>query len=304
MVYYWHMDILQLFEPGRTAIENRNLARKWLRDYQRQQLPALRAADVPSSRFCEKITLIAYTFPRDESDFDFIEFAVRKSWECLGRLKAVIVANRMTDALRTFKESAPDIIEIQTEPSLKAGSIDSMSLDCIERLYTRFSTPFCLIIQDDGFPLRDNLDEFLDKFDYIGAPTIRDRPGQSICDLFRLTTLNGGFSLRSRRICRDAARQWKFWKHFIKVGKTPFIEDVFYTKTACRNPLYRLRNRFPSSKAARRFSLPDFDGVVDIRNVEPRPFGVHGPCAAWQLMSKSAQNPAQPLKSPSATALK
>ena len=249
----------------------------------------MRAALPPRSRHYEEVTLVTYTFPQDESEFDFIEFAIRQSWKCLGKLKTVIIADRMTETLRAFQAAASDDVDVQVEPLLKVGSIASMSSDCIERLYSRFSTPHCLIIQDDGFPLRDNLDEFLGKYDYIGAPTIRDIPVQVIVDLLRSECLNGGFSLRSRRICRDAARQWKFWRHFIKPGSHAHIEDVFYTKTACFNPLYRLRNRFPSSKTARRFSLPDFDGVVDIRTIEPKPFGVHGSCAAWQLMAQSAQ---------------
>lgn len=281
-----HHDEIDLFNYGKTPMERRIAARAWLQAEQRQRLPKLRSENPTSSKFKQDVTLVTYTFPKDESDFDFIEFAIRQSWACLGLLKTVIVADRMTKTLQNFRGSAPDFVDIQVEPLLKIGSIASMSSDCIERLYTRFSTPYCLIIQDDGFPLRDNLTEFLGKYDYIGAPTIRDIPAQVIVDLFRSECLNGGFSLRSHRICRDAAKQWRFWRHLIKPGSTAHTEDVFYTKTSCLNPLYRLRNRFPSSKIARKFSLPDFDCVVDIRNTDPKPFGVHGPCAAWQLMAQ------------------
>ena len=275
-----------VFDRGKTPTERRNAARKWLQEEQRRHLPELRSANLATSRFEKDVTLVTYTFPQDESDFDFIEFAIRQSWNCLGLLKTVVVADRMTQTLNRFKASAGHWVEIQIEPSLKIGNIASMSSDCIERLHTRFSTPYCLIIQDDGFPLRDNLNDFLGKYDYMGSPVIRDLPVQYIVDLLRCECLNGGFSLRSRRICRDAARQWRFWRHFIKPGSHAHAEDVFYTKPACFNPLYRLRNRFPSSKTARLFSLPDFDGVVDIRNITPEPFGIHGPCAAYQLMER------------------
>lgn len=284
-----HHDGTDFFNRGKTPMERRIAARAWLQAEQRRRLPDLRSASPASSKFDKDVTLVTYTFPKDESDFDFIEFAIRQSWNCLGLLKTVIVADRMTPPLSQFKASVGDLIEIQVEPKLKIGDIASMSSDCIERLYTRFSTPYCLIVQDDGFPFRDNLGDFLGKYDYIGAPVVRDLPVQHLVDLLRCTQLNGGFSLRSHRICRDAANQWRFWRHLIKPGSTAHTEDVFYTKTACLNPLYRLRNRFPSSKTARRFSLPDFDCVVDIRNAAPKPFGVHGPCAVWQLMAQSAQ---------------
>lgn len=276
-----------LFDPGVSPLQKRRAARAWLREEQRRQLPGLRMETLPSSKFEKDVTLIAYTFPQDASDFDFIEFAIRQSWKHLGPLKAVVVADRMTANLERFKDSVGPLLEIQIEPTLKPGDIASMSSDCIERLFKRFSTPYCLIVQDDGFPLRDNLGEFLGRYDFVGSPVIRDVPVQHIVDFLRCECLNGGFSLRSQRICRDAANQWRFWRHLIRSGSRAHAEDVFYTKIACMNPLYRIRNRFPSSKIARRFSLPDFDGVVDIRNIAPKPFGVHGACAAWQLMKES-----------------
>jgi len=261
------------------------MAREWLRAKQREMLPAMRCESCAPSRFRNDVTLVAYTFPTDEADFDFIEFAIRQSWHCLGRLRAVVVADRMTATIRRFADACSEDVEVQVEPSIRPGSITSMSHDCVVRLYTRFDTRYCLIVQDDGFPLRDNLEEFLGKYDFIGCPLVRDIPLQCLVDIFRIECLNGGFSLRSRKICQDAANQWnRYWRHLIKPGSEYHIEDIFYGKTACLNPFYRLRNRFASCKVARRFCLPDFDGILDIRNYEPKPFGVHGPTAVWQLM--------------------
>lgn len=278
------MEVTDILDRAIPPSQRRRVAREWLRARQRQMLPSMRSEVLSPSRFADDVTLVAYTFPQEEEDFDFIEFAIRQSWHCLGKLRAVVVADRMTDLVKRFADDCSDWVEVQIEPSIVPGSIDTMSRDCIERLWTRFSTPYCLIVQDDGFPLRDNLDEFLGKYDYIGAPLVRDVTAQYLVDWLRLESLNGGLSLRSRKICRDAAMQWKFWRHIIKPGSRSYVEDVFYGKTACLNPLYRLRNRFAPCKIARRFSLPDFDGVLDIRNHEPKPFGVHGPTAAWQLM--------------------
>ena len=51
------------------------------------------------------------------------------------------------------------------------------------------------------------------------------------------------------------------------------LKMFFYTNIACRNPLFRLKYNFPSCKIARQFSLPDFDGAVDIRGMRNKTFG-------------------------------
>lgn len=283
MLYYFCMNLNWIFDKSIPLAAKRELARAELRIRQRQLLPTMRNKSPSLSRLVHSLTLITYTFPFDETDFDFIEFAIRQTWRCLGRLKTVVVADRPTPVIERFRLMYPDDVIVQIEPTLKPGEIVPMSSDCIERLYKRFTTPYCLVVQDDGFPINSNIEDFIGKYDYIGAPTIRDVPAQYLVDIFRCACLNGGFSLRSKKICKDVAQQWKFWKRFITIGSTPHAEDVFYTKTACMNPLFRLRNRLPSSKIARRFSLPDFDGVVDIRKLCSKTLGAHGVTAILQL---------------------
>lgn len=279
------MNAIDLFDANKTPAQKRQMAREWLRAWQHEKLPGLRGEILDSSHYNEDVTLVAYTFPKNESDFDSIEFSVRQSWHCLGRLKTVVIADRMTPTIHRFAEASHGDVDVQVEPALVPGSIASMSHDCITKLFSRFTTPYCLVVQDDGFPLQGNLGDFLGKYDYIGSPVVRDVPAQYLVDLFRIECLNGGFSLRSRKICQEAATQWnRYWRHFITIGSKYHVEDVFYTKTACFNLLYRFRHRFPSCRVARRFCLPDFDGELDIRNNIPKPFGVHGPTAIWQLM--------------------
>ena len=272
-----------IFSATIPPLERRRMARSWLRSEQRKMLRTFRGLNFNEGPHRKSVTLVAYTFPSEDDEFDFVEFSIRQSWRCIGRLKTVIVADRRTTQLSTIERMFPSDIEIQIEPSLKPGDISSMSSDCIERLHERFSTPYCLIIQDDGFPINRNLDDFLGAYDYIGAPSVRDVPAQHFVDLTRCACLNGGFSLRSRHICDLAAKHWRFWRHLTRKGSLSHTEDVFYTKTACLNPLYRIKCRFPSSKIARRFSIPDFDGAVDIRGMKDMTFGVHGPTAIWQL---------------------
>lgn len=94
--------------------------------------------------------------------------------------------------------------------------------------------------------------------------------------------MNGGFSLRSHKICENAAREWR--RKPLEKGCLAQTEDVFYTVTACRNPFYRLKHRFPGSNLARRFSVIDFDGALDVHSLGFIPFGVHGASTALQYM--------------------
>ena len=247
-----------------------------LREYQRARLPELRMEAPSISRYEGEVTLIAYTFPKDENDFDFIEFAIRQSWHCLGKLKAVIIADRMTERLDAFAKANSEV-EIQLEPSLKVGDILTMTDDCIERLYTRFTTSYCLIVQDDGFPLSDRLSEFLGKYDYIGAPIISDGWKRKLGYAIGMGAFNGGFSLRTKRFCEYAQRMWK--KVFSKIWsekRFPFGEDVYYTTLLKFLPSTWFKFRFPNEREAFEFAVDCLGGHVRPPETA-RPFGVHGP---------------------------
>lgn len=166
-----------------------------------------------------------------------------------------------------------------------SGSTWPMSIDCIENLYKRFSTQYCLVIQDDGFPMRENLDEFIGRWDFIGAPIVRDSFRTRLTEPLGIRALNGGFSLRSRAICMAAAKAWKMWGRFIiRPGMRFFSEDVFYTVTARFSPFYRLKYRFPTDQEAFRFAFDSLSGLVSLPQ-DVKPFGFHGKLTALTLCS-------------------
>jgi len=225
----------------------------------------------------EQVTILIYTFPKPGSEevaFVKIVSSIERTWGLIGRLKTVIVTSHRFPAVDRFAAEHPSV-ELQVESRLVPGKLRTMSLDCVERLYTRFTTPFVLVIQDDGYPLRDNLCDFLGKYDFIGAPSVRDK-NRRFMNALGLPCLNGGFSLRSARICRAAARNWKwFWRFLIPLDSRFFAEDTFYTMTACLNPFYRWRHRFANESEAFSFSFDHLDGLI----APPcglNPFGFHG----------------------------
>lgn len=218
--------------------------RRPLADYVAHRLPQLRAKPPAAKRY-EDVTLLIYCFT--ERDFTPFEFALRQTWDVLGMLPTVIVTHRKSIVPEAFARAFS--IDVQEESRLIPGNLDSMSEDCLLRLHTRFHTRHVLIVQDDGWPMKDTLSRFL-KYDYIGAPNVNPGWRSWVSDALCLTVLNGGFSLRSRRLCRTVAGLWKHLPH-----RTTPPEDRVYTRL-------RWFFRFPSAATARQFSLDCLDGLL------------------------------------------
>jgi hypothetical protein len=218
-------------------------------------------------RFMEKesneVTILVYVFPEKGNEaaaFSRIVAAIEKTWKYCGRLKTVIVTSHLFEEVQNFAAGHPNV-ELQIEPSLVYGCINTMSYDCITKLYTRFSTPYVLIIQDDGCPIREGLEEFVGKWDFIGAPSVRDKR-RKLMNALGFPCLNGGFSLRSHRICKRAANAWRWWWRFFLNPKSRFFsEDTFYTLTACLGIRYRCGLRFPNELDAFRFAYDSLNGM-------------------------------------------
>ncbi len=225
-----------------------------------------------------EVTILIYTFPfpgREAEAFSRIVASIERTWKHCGELKTVIVASHRFAEVEAFVSAHPNV-ELQIEESLVPGSVQTMSLDCIKRLYTRFSTPYVLIIQDDGYPTRSGLEEFVGKFDFWGAPIISDGWKRKVCYALGLGSFNGGFSLRSRRLCEYASRKWySFFRHVFKEDCRHLGEDFYYTTLLKLLPSTWFRFRFPSEREAFRFSFDALGGKVALP-ADVEPFGRHG----------------------------
>ena len=227
----------------------------------------------------DDLTILIYTFPRqgeEEASFGRIVGSIERTWRLIGRMKTVIVADRAFDQVKGFVNANADVVELQIEPTLVPGKIQSMSLDCIKRLYTRFSTPYVLIIQDDGYPLKSNIDDFVGRYDFIGAPIISDGWKRRLAYVIGLGSFNGGFSLRSRRLCEYASKAFfRFYRHIFPEDHRHLGEDFYYTTLLKFLPTTWFRFRFPNEKEAFRFSVDLLGGHVT-PPLDADPFGVHG----------------------------
>lgn len=226
----------------------------------------------------DRVTILIYTFPQkgnEKAAFARIAASVRRAWEKVGRLKTVVVASHRFEAVERFVLENENV-ELQIEQSLVYGSIKTMSIDCIKRLYTRFKTPYVLIIQDDGFPLKSNLVDFVGKADYWGAPIVSDGWKRKLAYAIGMGAFNGGFSLRSRRLCEYAAKMWNgFFSKFVSETGFRRGEDVYYTTWLKLLPMTWWKFRFPSEKEAFRFAVDRLEGHVTPPK-DADPFGVHG----------------------------
>ena len=196
-----------------------------------------------------------------------------ETWRHCGKLPTVIVSNMWHPCLDKFASQHGPYVQIQTEPALVPGDIYTMSADCNSKLFKRFDTDYLLIVQRDGFPLRNGLEEFLKLgFDFYGAPLIRDtRLNRLICGFLGCWVSNGGFSLRSHNICELAAG---FWNKYKSLGNVRTLsEDIYYTEfLPFRERSYRKNVRIADCRNAIRFSFDDSIPVLP----HELPFGFHG----------------------------
>ena len=251
-----------------------------LRDWQRKSLPLLRSEAFETSAHYLRVTLLAYTFPQDVDGeaFDWIEFAILQSWKKLGQLKTVIVAPKRFAKLDAFVARYSSV-EVKISEKLVPGDIKSMSIDCLENLWRYFETPEVLLVQDDGFPIKSNLEDFLGKYDYIGAPIVAVPWKRKLVYALNLATYNGGLTLRSRRYCRYVSYFWRYFlKWIFKLGFKIPGEDVTYCMLSRLNPYAWFRFRFPPEKTAMRFAVDILDGHREMP--AEMPFGAHGK-ATW-----------------------
>lgn len=217
-----------------------------------------------------RVTALIYSWGRD--DFFLAEFAIRETFLHCGTVPTVIVTNRVTVSMAQFAARFP-MVTLQIEPMLVAGDIDSMSIDCNSRLASRFSTDYVLIIQEDGFPLREGIEQFLDSYDFIGAPYVGDVWWKKqIAAFLGYWMQNGGFSLRSRKICELANSLWHTkYQHLARTLSGS--EDLYYTQyLPLHNWEFRRKIRLAPRDFAAKFSL---DKVVPTVPPAELPFGFH-----------------------------
>ena len=253
-----------------------------LDSWQHAVLPTLRAHAFKVSSIHD-VTLLAYFFwddDRIETKFYTVECAFLCAYKSWGLMPSVLVVNRETPTIQRFCTSYG--IKLQVDASL-TGGVPTMNLDCIKNLYSRFDTGYVVIIQSDGMPVNAGLEKFLGKYDYVGAPWPGHCHWKDWFPYPKYGVGNGGFCLRSKRICERAAHAYNaFWRHFPYnwlVG-----DDVFYCKTMPFISRYwRKTFRFPTVAEAIGFSIEAIPPGVEIKD---QPLGFHSAYGFLQYVKR------------------
>lgn len=198
-----------------------------------------------------------------------MECAYLCAFRTFGLMPATLVVNKETKTIKSFCKKYG--VDLQVDESL-TGGLPRMSLDCIKNLHKRFQTDYVLIIQSDGMPVNSGLEHFLGLYDYVGAPWPGHCHWKDWFPYPKFGVGNGGFCLRSKRICEQAAKAYNaFWRYLPYnwlVG-----DDVFYCKTMPFLSRYWKRNfRFPNIEHAMKFAIEH--KVPDLKLQEP-PVGFH-----------------------------
>jgi len=252
--------------------------------WQRQMLPQLEASAAPTTTVCADVTFVAYWFWNDNrfvTDRYAIQVPILMTRRYCGNIPGVLIANRTDSALELFCEQQH--VRLVVEPSLVGGT-RQLNIDYIGNLHSRFDTPYCLTIQDDGFPLQPGLDRFVGPYDYVGAPwdlSKDDWIGRML--LFRSRPVgNGGFSLRTHAICERAS-----WYYQRKYKLLPFCfllqDDFFFCRVLpTYEPSYRHSMRIAPVAEAARFSVEQHWDAYLAAGAQT--FGFHSAAAFQRLL--------------------
>lgn len=260
-------------------------AKACLDAWQRQALPALEARAQPTDGR-KDVTFVAYWFWNDDRFVNrrhaILTPILMTRLHC-GNIPGVLIANRTDAALESF--CGRHAVTLVIDPSLTRG-VRQLNTDYIRNLHRRFQTPYCLTIQDDGFPLQPGLDTFVGHYDYIGAPwdlSQDDWIGRALLHQGNPVG-NGGFSLRSHAICERAA--WYFERKY-KIVPYCFlrIDDFFFCRVLTKyEPRYRKMMRFAPLETAARFSVEKH--WASYQAVGSQTFGFHSAPAFHRLLNE------------------
>ncbi|HNX35663.1 MAG TPA: DUF5672 family protein [Kiritimatiellia bacterium] len=254
--------------------------------WQARNLSALKRLSFkqPCSSDVTLITAWLWCDERFDSLLDSLLAAILMTWRFCGRLPVVLLVNRETPALLNMAQEWG--LRLLVEPQIQGGggNVKTLNREAIMNLPKRFDTEYLLSFQNHAFPIREGLNDFLGKYDYIGAPWVFGKDDWITRFLLhhRGDVGNGAFSIKSRQLCEMTAwyyeRKYKYLPHCYLV-----IDDYFIGKTLPSfEKRYRETIRIASPAAAATFSLED--NVALHESIHANPFGFHGPRAFSQLL--------------------
>jgi hypothetical protein len=257
-------------------------------EWQARNLSALKRLPFKPPCSLDVTLMTAWLWRDDRFDtlLDSLLSAILMAWRYCGRLPVVLLVNRETPALLNMAQEWG--LRLQVEPHIKGGGGNARELnrDVILNSTQWFDTEYLLSFQNHAFPIREGLEDYLGKYDCIGAPWVFDKDDWITRLLLRHRgdVGNGAFALRSRKLYETIAwyyrRKYKYIPHCYLV-----IDDYFIGKTLPSfERRYRETMRIAPPEVAAAFSLED--NIALHKSLHAQPFGFHGPSAFRHLISE------------------
>lgn len=254
-----------------------------------RRLPDLKKLRYERGAFSDRVTLLTNWLWMDERfdvRLDGLLGAILMSWHHCGWMPVSLIVNRITAKLDSLSREWG--IRLIHKPELKGGGGDSCDLNRNVLLHMAdwFDTEYVLTFQDHAFPLRSGLDEFIGKWDYVGAPWPFNADDWITRMLLphRGHVGNGAFTVRSKKLCERVSYYYgKYFSCFPHCYL--FNDDYFIGKTLpswMRN--YTREVSIAPPEVAAGFSLENNRELQDAYNALP--FGFHGPDAFSYLTEK------------------
>ena len=213
-----------------------------------------------------------------------IKAMVNKKLELANITLIAVTSVRIKEAIWALKHSSKNIkfnsVKLLTHEDVRDSFVDVIKINKLDydgyskfivyELYKYFITDYVLLIQDDGYVVNPKAwkEDFL-KYDYIGAPwglpqddfSYRDKDG----NIRRVG--NGGFSLRSMKLCRlayDLNLPWEGnYGYYHEDGFICTKNVHIYEENGCRFAPIELAACFSQEKI-----LEEWGSI--------KPFGFHG----------------------------
>jgi len=257
-----------------------------LSQWQQQNLPVLKKTPASTLK-TQNVTAVAHWFWNDdrfETNFFSIEFCLRMTRLYAGCIPITLIVNKQSHLVEALADELK--LTVIVDKTLTNG-LKSLNHEYIVNLHKYFDTEYCLTIQNDGFPIRQGLQEFIGKADYIGAPWPANGDDWITRILLKSDTRvgNGGFSLRSKRICEAASRLYQK-----KYKLLPFcyltVDDLFYCRALpTYEKKYRTQMKFADMELAAGFSVER--DINSFNKLTSPPLGLHSQTGFNTLCTKN-----------------
>lgn len=214
--------------------------------------------DLQTSRYLpasvDNVTMLAFLYGDAATMRRFwpgVRRAIMQTWRVCGLLPTVIIISNITDELVEFEDQYENV-HLHASKVPVNNLINSYPLFNISNA---FNTPYVFEIHEDGFALKSDLPFFAAQvLDFCGS-----------LSLFKgYYFMNGGFSLRSHRLCRDMN---------VRGGA-----GLFYNEDICVNRwLDTYKSKFVySHELAERFGVEGANMPNKLVGKTSVPFGFHG----------------------------